>query len=391
MNIKYSQRINKICDPAVQNTLKIAGKKGIISLSGGIPNPALFPIKEIKTLFAKIIENDGQKVFQYNQTAGLPELRQEIALYLSKKWQKKIISDQILITSGSQQALDLLGKAFLDKNDDVLTENPTYFVALSAFNSYQVKYKTMELNKRGINIKQLENVLKKHSKQIKFAYVIPTYQNPTGICWSMNNRKEFILLAKKYQLLIVEDDPYGEIYFKRKPPPNLTELDNDNQTIYLNTYSKTFCPGLRVGYIVASKNIIEKLALIKQGMDLHSSTLSQVLVYHYIKQKVIYEKHLEKIRNYYRNNSDFMHYYLEKYLEKKGYWIHPDGGLFIWLTIPGKDCRKLYQKAIKAGVSFMPGYLFYAKNSQFNSLRLTFATASEEEIKKGIKILNDII
>lgn len=391
MNIKFASRVEKLIDPTVADTLRLATQPGMISLSGGIPSPVLFPIKEIKTLLLKIMNENGPKVLQYNQTAGLPELREEIAFYYSKKWEKKLNLNQVLITTGSQQALDLLGKAFLDINDYVLVENPTYFVALSAFNGYGVKYKTVQLKANGIDTKQLEKHLTENRQKIKFAYVIPTFQNPTGLTWSLENRKKVLAVAKKYGLLIIEDDPYSELYFENKPPKNLMALDNNNQTIYLGTFSKTFCPGLRVGYIIASQSIIEKMTSIKQGMDLHTATLPQVLVYNYIKQRKVYKKHLKKIRDYYKKNLNHMWYYLEKNLLNKAYWTNPNGGLFIWLTIPGRDCQKLYQEAVKNGMSFMPGYHFYANKSQLNTLRLTFATVNKEEIESGLKILSTII
>ena len=391
MNIKFASRVAKLVDPSVANALKQTGRPGVISLSGGIPHPALFPIAEIQSIVSKIINMEGQKVLQYSQTAGLLDLRNEIATYYSKKWQRKIKSGQVLITTGSQQALDLLGKALLDKNDTILVEDPTYFVALSAFNGYEVKYKTVQLNEYGIDIKHLQKQLTEGEEKIKFAYVIPTFQNPTGRTWSTENRKEVLALAKKHKLLIIEDDPYSELYFGSKPPPSLMSLDNSRQIIYLGTFSKTFCPGLRVGYIIASSFIIEKLTLIKQGMDLHTATLSQALVFNYIKQSEVYKKHLKTIRDYYRDNSSFMLYCLDKHLLGKASWTHPTGGLFIWVTIPRENCQKLYQKTIEKGMSFMPGYPFYAKKAQSNTLRLTFATANKNEIEMGIKILSTII
>lgn len=391
MNNLFAKRVKKLIDPTVQSALKLASKKGVISLSGGIPNPDLFPIHEIESLLSTILKRNGKNVLQYSQTAGLPELRALIANNLSVKWRKKIFPEEILVTSGSQQGLDLLGKAFLDKNDYVIVENPTYFVALSAFNSYEAKYKAIRLNSDGIDVKQLTRVLDKPIKRVKFLYVIPTFQNPSGITWSKKVREEIIELIKKHQLLLIEDDPYSELYFDNKPPLNLASYNHGGLIIHLGTFSKTLCPGLRVGYIAASKEIIEKLSLIKQGMDLHSSTLSQALIVEILKQKKTYEIHLDKIRNYYKEQGLYTFLCLNKYLTHKATWNVPDGGIFVWIKTKREDCRILYKKAVDLGVAFMPGYPFYANAPEDNTLRITFATVSKREIQKGIKILSDII
>jgi len=391
MNNLFAKRVIKLIDPTVQNTLKLASKKGVISLSGGIPNPDLFPVQEIESLLSTILKRNGKNVLQYSQTAGLPELRALIANNLSVKWRKKVSPEEILITSGSQQGLDLLGKAFLDKNDYVIVENPTYFVALSAFNSYETKYKAIRLNSDGIDVKQLTRILDKSIKRVKFLYVIPTFQNPSGITWSKKVREEIIGLIKKHRLLLIEDDPYSELYFNNKPPLNLASYNHGGLIIHLGTFSKTLCPGLRVGYIAASKEIIEKLSLIKQGVDLHSSTLSQALIAGILKQKSTYEMHLKKIRNYYKEQSRYMLLCLNKYLIHKATWNVPAGGIFIWIKTKRGDCRILNKQAVDSGVTFMPGYPFYANTPKDNTLRITFATVNKREIQKGIKILSNII
>jgi len=391
MNNLFAQRLTKLTDPTVQNALRLASKKGIISFGGGLPNPDLFPLREIELSLLKILRLNGKATLQYSQTAGLPELRELIARNLSVKWKKKVDPEEVLITSGSQQGLDLLGKAFLDKNNYVLVENPTYFVALNAFNGYEAKYKTISLNPDGLNVKQLTKILNHSAKRVKFLYVIPTFQNPSGITWSKKVRVEVIKLIKKHRLLLIEDDPYSELYFDRRSPLNLAGYQHEGLIIYLGTFSKTLCPGLRVGYIVASKDIIAKLSLIKQGMDLHTSTLSQALVVEILKQNQTYKAHLNKIRNYYREQSQYMLLCLNKYLKQKAMWNIPAGGIFIWLKIKKGGCRELYKKAVDSGIAFMPGYTFYANMPKENTLRLTFATISKKEILKGIKILSKIL
>ncbi|PIQ72181.1 2-aminoadipate aminotransferase [Candidatus Roizmanbacteria bacterium CG02_land_8_20_14_3_00_36_15] len=391
MNIKLANRVKKLIDPTVEDSLKLASKPGVISLAGGIPNPELFPIEEINLSLKKLLKNDEKKVLQYSQTAGISELRKIIARYYSNKWKKKISLDEVLITTGSQQALDLLGKAFLEKGDCVITENPTYFVALSAFNGYEVQYKTVQLKENSIDIKQLESHLIEKREKIKFIYSIPTFQNPSGNCWSEDARNKVIRLISKYKCLLIEDDPYSELYFGNESPKNLVVYDHRESIIYLGTFSKTFCPGLRIGYVIGSKELIKKLSLIKQGMDLHSPTFSQYLIYEFIKNEQTFNIHLNKIRQYYKEKCQYMIWCLNKYLKNKATWTNPQGGIFIWLTISGVDCRELYQKAIVYGLAFMPGYPFYANQPQLDTIRLTFATATNEEIKKGIIILRDLL
>jgi len=377
-----------MADPTVSNTLKLAGQPGIISLGGGIPNPSLFPVDFIRETTDRLIKNNSQQVLQYGPTPGLSVLREQIALYLTKKWKKTVKPEQVLVTTGSQQALDLVGKAFLDKNDQILVENPTYLAAVLAFNGYEVNYKTLQLENNGIDPQELE---RKINNKIKFTYFIPTFQNPTGITWSLNVRKSVLEIANKKQLLIIEDDPYGELYFEKAPPPSLSALDNTNSVIYLGTFSKTFCPGLRVGYLEADEKIIERLALIKQAMDLHSPSLSQALVAEYLINQKVYQTQMEKIRVFYGKKSQFMMKEMKTQFNNIAEWTKPKGGLFTWMTIPKIDSRIFYQQAVKAGVSFMPGYPFYANEPDYSTIRLTFATVGEKEMKLALKKLRQII
>ena len=390
LNMKnlYAKRVDIMADPTVSNTLKLAGQPGIISLGGGIPNPSLFPVDFIRETTDRLIKNNSQQVLQYGPTPGLSVLREQIALYLTKKWKKTVKPEQVLVTTGSQQALDLVGKAFLDKNDQILVENPTYLAAVLAFNGYEVNYKTLQLENNGIDPQELE---RKINNKIKFTYFIPTFQNPTGITWSLNVRKSVLEIANKKQLLIIEDDPYGELYFEKAPPPSLSALDNTNSVIYLGTFSKTFCPGLRVGYLEADEKIIERLALIKQAMDLHSPSLSQALVAEYLINQKVYQTQMEKIRVFYGKKSQFMMKEMKTQFNNIAEWTKPKGGLFTWMTIPRIDSRVLYQQAVKAGISFMPGYPFYANEPDYSTIRLTFATVGEKEMKLALGKLKKLI
>jgi len=388
MKYNFANRVNKIIDPSVRDTLKLASKPGVISFGGGIPNPKLFPIKQIKKITVKILKEESEEVLQYNQTQGYPKLLNQLSKYYSQKWSLKIKPENILVTTGSQQALDLLAKAFLNKNDLVLVENPTYFVALSAFNAYEIKYKTIKIKADGICLKDLNQNLK---NSFKFLYLVPTFQNPSGISLSWAKRKKLAELAKNKNFLIIEDDPYGELYFARQKYPSLYSLNQEN-VIYSSTFSKTLTPGLRIGYLIANKNLIEKLTLIKQGMDLHTSTLSQAIAAEFLKDQKQYQKHLSKIRSFYQQQKQVMIKALAKYAPKNVTWTNPQGGLFLWLTLPkNKTSQKLYLKAVKNNISFIPGYVFYANKKNHRTLRLSFATVSKKNIQKGIKNLVQLI
>jgi len=385
----YAKRVAKMADPTITNTLKLASQPGIISLGGGIPNPELFPVEFIRETVDRLIKENSQQVLQYGPTPGLPVLREQIAKYLTKKWKKTVKPEQILVTTGSQQALDLVGKAFLDKGDQILVENPTYLAAVLAFNGYETNFKILQLNENGIHPQELHRKI--NNNIFKFAYFIPTFQNPTGITWSLNVRKSVIDIANTNGRLIIEDDPYGELYFEKAPPPSLAALENANSVIYLGTFSKTFCPGLRVGYLVADEKIIERLALIKQAMDLHSPSLSQALVAEYLKNQTIYQAQMEKIRIFYGKKARFMMNEMKKNFDSRASWTKPKGGLFTWMTIPRIDSRVLYQQAVKAGISFMPGYPFYANEPDYSTIRLTFATVGEKEMKLALGKLKKLI
>ncbi|MCL4375158.1 PLP-dependent aminotransferase family protein [Patescibacteria group bacterium] len=390
MSNNFARRVRKMADDTVVNTLKLASQPGIISLGGGLPNPDLFPVEFIRETVDRLIKENSHQVLQYGPTPGLPVLRASIASYLSQKWGRAVKPEQVLITTGSQQALDLVGKAFLDKSDWVLVENPSYLAALLAFNGYEVKYDTLQLKPGGIDSGELEKKLRS-GKKYQFAYFIPTFQNPTGVTWNESVRRQTLALAKQHGLMIIEDDPYGELYFQSVPPASLAALDQGNTVIYLGTFSKTFCPGLRVGYLVADENTVATLTLIKQAMDLHSPSLSQALVAEYLQDQKTYHDQMEKIRVFYREKVRFMMKEMEKQFKNVASWTKPAGGLFTWMTVPGIDSRTFYHEAIKAGVSFMPGYPFYANRPDYSTLRLTFATVGEEQMKIALERLKRLI
>jgi len=379
-----AKRVKKLADPTVINMLKHASSPDIISLGGGVPNPKLFPKKEVKQVIKDIVANELDSVLQYSITSGIPLLRNQIANYYSTKWGKQLTSDNVLITTGSQQAIDLLAKAFLDESrDSIIVEDPTYLIAISAFNTYDPTYQIIKFENGQPDLKNLEKILQKNNS-IKFIYAIPTFQNPTGQTWNESTRKSVLKLIKKYKVLFLEDNPYGEIYFDEEPPQDISSMDESGLSIFLGTFSKTLMPGLRVGFIIAEPKLIKTLTLIKQSMDMHSPVFSQLLVAKLLAKEGFYKSHLEKLREYYSKNANYLLKLIEKHLSEHVTWNSPNGGLFVWVKNKNISCKDLYKKAIKEKVAFMPGYAFYANETDEFTLRLTFSTATKNEMEVAI-------
>lgn len=382
-----ANRVSLISDTTISKTLKYASQPGIISLAGGIPNSKLFPLDEVRAELNTLISEDEllRLSLQYSQTGGLPTLKEAIAKKTSQEWQREITSDQILITTGSQQALDLLGKAFINTNNQVIVENPTYLAAISAFKAYGPNFLTIELNDSGPDIDQLESHLEKSKPKI--FYCIPTFQNPTGITWSKDRRLAAAALCREKNVTIIEDDPYSNLSFEEKMPLPIAAGDITNQTIYLGTFSKTLFPGLRIGYIIANSDLINTLTLVKQSMDLHSSTFSQLLISLMLTKPGFMENHIQNLQNYYKTSSQNMMMMLKEFMPNKVEWTVPNGGLFTWLKIPGINSLELLKKSVENGIAFMPGYPFYANEPDPTTIRLTYATATKEDMAEAIKKL----
>ncbi|MBP9820075.1 PLP-dependent aminotransferase family protein [Candidatus Woesebacteria bacterium] len=385
----YANRVATLADTTVRDTLRLASQPGIISLGGGIPNPTLFPLEKVRQELANLNDAELSASLQYSPTNGIAELRTVLAQHLAKTWKSKVTPEHILITTGSQQALDLIAKAFLDTGDKVVMEDPSYLVAISAFQTNAPEFLQLNLAPDGPDLVQLEQIL--NTENPKLLYTIPTFQNPTGFTWSDQHRMAVLSLIAKSNCLIVEDDPYSELYFHDTPPLPMAARETQGKILYLGTFSKTLMPGLRIGYVVAQPAIIEKLTLVKQSMDLHSPTLSQVLIAKLLSDEPWYQTHLNKIRAFYSQKQRILTDLLEKHLPANVQWNTPEGGLFIWLKIPSVNSQLLLEKAVQRGVAFMPGYPFYAKKPDYETIRLTFATAEETQLKQAVILLGELL
>ncbi|MBC8248334.1 MAG: PLP-dependent aminotransferase family protein [Anaerolineales bacterium] len=367
----------------IRDLLKLALQPDIISFAGGMPASELFLVREFEEACRYVLTHDGVRALQYGTTEGYPPLRQ----YLVEKMQEYDVpaeQENILIINGSQQALDLIGKMFINPGDVILTEGPTYLGAIQSFRAYQARFVTVPLDEDGIQTDKLEEVLK-HTP-VKFIYVLPNFHNPAGVTMTLERRLKLVELAAKYGVFIVEDDPYGELRFEGQDIAPLVVLHKEN-VLYLSTFSKTLAPGIRLGWIVAPSKIIAKLVQAKQGSDLHTSTFIQ-MVANDICQRGILRHHVKEIRKVYKERRDAMLDAMERHFPPGVTWTRPEGGLFLWVQLPEHvDASEFLNVALQEKVAFVPGRVFYPDGDGQNAMRLTFATAGPEKIEEGIERL----
>ncbi|MBS3769902.1 MAG: PLP-dependent aminotransferase family protein [Bacteroidales bacterium] len=385
----FSDSTKNMKRSAIREILKFLQKPEIISFGGGLPAPESFPVKELKQIFNELMDEEGPEALQYGATEGVQELRK----ILMERYQKEGLNigiDNLAITTSSQQALYILGKIFLDKGDKVVCGLPSYLGGISAFRTFGADMHGIRTDEKGMRSDHLEEKLKEFRKQgtkPKFIYVIPDFQNPTGITMPESRRKEIINLAREYDVLIVEDNPYREIRFEGEPQRTIFELDNSWQVITLGSLSKTFSPGLRLGWAIGDKNIIDQMVVAKQSLDLCTPTLTQKLAARYIKEGYL-DEHLKKTTRQYKRKRDNMIEAFRKYMPEGVTWNEPHGGLFLFLYLPEyMDSQKLFYTAIKKEVAFVMGDVFHCDGSGKNTLRINFSYVDEERATEGIKRL----
>lgn len=390
---RFAQRTKAVKSSTIRELLKLTQRPEVISFAGGLPAPDVFPVERFQNACHRVLEAKGAMALQYSASEGYTPLRE----YLAQKMARYgIIAgvDNVLITSGSQQALDLIGKLLINPGDRVLVEAPTYLGALQAFNVYGAEYVTVPIDQDGLRTEHLDEALRSGPK---FMYILPNFQNPGGVTLCEPRRHELVLLAEKYGIPIIEDDPYGQLRFEGEHLPPLLVLDRDNlrrddgklgNVIYLSTFSKTLAPGIRLGWIVAPPDVITKLVQLKQGADLHSSTFDQMVAYEVVHDGFL-DEHVKKIRAVYRERRDVMLAALEEYFPPDVTWTHPHGGLFLWVTLPeGMDMQHLFQAAVRENVAFVPGDCFYPGGDEGNRhMRLNFSHSTPQQIREGIRRL----
>lgn len=387
--LHLSKRVEGMYNPATRDIMKLLERPEIISFAGGFPSADGFPVTEIKLLAGDILSRIEAETLQYGPTKGDKALIKFLAGWLQESKNIHTTEEEIQITSGSQQGLELACKLFLDEGDRLAVENPTYLSAFQIFNSYQVSYLPVPCDERGMQVERLETALATHKP--KLVYTVATFQNPTGISLSAERREKLLYLADKHDFLIIEDNPYGELRYDGEELPTLKSLDRSGRVIYLGSFSKIIAPGLRVGYLVARPEITDKITIAKQAADVHTCNLSQQIIYEFCRHDYL-EPHLNKICREYRKKRDTMLKALYTYFPTKVQWTHPEGGLFIWAQLPENiDSNELLEKAVSRGVAFVPGNSFFIGNSGYNTMRLNFSNTSPELIDKGIRVIGQLI
>lgn len=381
----YAERIAGLKSSAIRDILKLMSKPGIISFAGGLPAPELFPVKDISDAADRVLSEYGSSALQYSITEGIIPLREKII----NKLDKNLGLENIIITQGSQQGLDLISKLFLDKGDVVFTETPSYLGALQAFQLFQANVIAIPSDEKGIQTDELEKRLK--TQKPKLIYLMPNFQNPSGVTLSVERRMELIEFANQHGFFVIEDDPYGELIFEGEKLPSLYKLAKSKNFIYLSSFSKTIAPGFRVAYVIADKEIIKKLAIVKQGTDLHTNTFGQYLVNEYL-ENGNYHEHINLIRETYKARRDCMLSAMEKYFPKSAKWNKPAGGMFIWAILPeGYDAREILMRCIEKDVAFVPGQEFFPDGSGKNTGRLNFSNAPIKDIEEGIRKMGEVL
>ena len=386
--MRYSNRILATPSSFIRDILKVTEDPTVTSFAGGLPNPISFPQEALKESACRIIDKFGAKVFQYSTTEGYLPLRQFVADKYNKNFGLSITPADILITTGSQQALDLIAKVLLNNGDKVIVEEPGYLGAIQAFCMFEPTFMPVTLEQEGLDLEKLENALK---TGVKFAYLVPNFQNPSGLTYTQERREAICRLFDKYDTVLVEDDPYGELRFKGEKLPYIG-AGKLAHSVLLGTFSKTVTPGMRLGFIITQdKELMTHLVTAKQSSDLHTNVFSQYLIADYLAHNE-YQKHVDKITALYRKQSEAMLSAMKKYFPSYVKYTEPEGGMFIWVTLPeGQSALKLFYKAMEKKVAFVPGDPFYVDKHDVNTFRLNYTNSTDEMISDGIKRLASVL
>ncbi|MEM0373933.1 MAG: PLP-dependent aminotransferase family protein [Sulfolobaceae archaeon] len=378
----------------IRDLLKLTEGRDVISFAGGLPDPSTFPVEDIKKIAEEVIEKHSSSVLQYSATAGILEFRRELVNLSRLRGIININENNIIVTVGSQEALYMIFNILVDPGDVVIVEKPTYLAALNVLRTRRPIFYGVDLEDDGLNINQLENILKRiknEGKRVKLLYTIPTAQNPAGVTMSLEKRRRLLELASEYNFLIVEDDAYGFLTFQSDNLPAIKALDRENRVIYTGTFSKIFSPGLRLGWVVADEEIISELELFKQNIELHTPTLSQAIALEALRRGVI-QANLPRIRRVYMEKRDVMLQAIEENFTSIAKWTKPLGGMFVFMWVNEKiDTTSMLDKALQRGVAYVPGASFYFDGSGRNTMRLNYSFPTKEQIIRGIRILSQVV
>ena len=391
-SIPFADRLNNVETSAIRELFKLLGKPGIISFAGGFPDPSLFDVDGIREAVNNALTHDSGAALQYGATEGFNPLREQLAALMAQKGCNNVQPDQLIVTTGSQQALDLIGKTLIDAGDKVIVEGPTFLATIQCFRLYGADLVSAPIDAHGVQVDALEALIVEHKP--KLIYLIPTFGNPSGATLTLERRKRVLELAAKYQTLVVEDDPYGDLYFDAPPPPSLLALSAEvagsrDYLVHCGSLSKILSPGLRIGWMIAPPELLGKATMCKQFSDAHTSTFAQATAAQYLKAGRM-PATLERVRRVYAERALAMGEALHRDIGDKISFTAPQGGLFFWARLTDKtplNGTTLAQCAIEKGVAFVPGAPFYANNPDHATLRLSFATADVDKINQGISRL----
>lgn len=390
----FAKRIDRMENGELGDLMRLIGRDDIISFAGGIPSPDIFPVTELNELAAELLSSQGKTIYQYSSTEGSELLKEYLVEYLGER-EINTATDELIITAGSQQALDLVSKIFIDPGDKVLVEKPGYVGGIGAIQSYEADIVSITMDSEGVNIKELENKLEAivaAGENVKFIYLVPDYSNPSGARLAMEKRQRILELASEYNFYILEDTPYSELNYYDQRFDYIKQYDREGRVIFLGSFSKFFVPGLRVGWVCAPGEIIELLSRGKQNTDLATGTFGQHLLYHAGREGLIAEQ-AERVKPVYRDRLETMASALEEYFPPETGWYDSRGGFFFWVSLPdGVDSRKLLDLAIENRVAFVTGSSFFADPEEGKDyMRLSFSDVEPEAIEEGIRILGNVI
>lgn len=387
---KFSKRVPADGTDAVGAILKAAADPKIISFAGGLPAPELFPVEGMKEATDKVYAEHGQQALQYGAAKGVTELRELILKRVKEKENVDAKLENVMVTTGSEQAIDLVGKAFVNPGDTVLVEEPTYLCALDVFRSYGANFVSVPMDDDGMKMDALEEALKAHP-ETALVYTVPNFQNPTGRTMPAERRKKFAELAAKYDVPVLEDNPYGDIRFAGEHVPSVKSFDHAGKVFYMSTFSKILAPGFRLGWLVADPKVIEKLTVLKQSADLHTDNLVQYVVTEFFKENDV-DAHVKEISDLYGKRKQLMIDGIKKYFPKDVKYTDPEGGMFLWVEVPGvTDTVELFKQCLEHNVAFVPGDPFFAGKPQPGTFRLNYSNMQEDQIEVGLKRLGEAL
>ena len=390
MDFVFSNKVNDMKPSAIREIFKSLSDPSVISFAAGNPSPLSFPVEKMHSVAEEIFQNEASFAFQYGITEGYPRLRQQVAQRLKERFNTGTENDEVIITTGGQQGIDLCAKVLCNEGDTVICENPSFIGALNAFRSYNANLVGVDLDEDGMNIEALENALKAN-RNTKIIYVIPTFQNPAGITTSLEKRKAIFELAKKYDCLILEDNPYGELRFSGEDVPTIKSLDDDGRVLYCSSFSKILSAGMRIGFVCGPKELIQKIVVVKQVNDVHTNLFFQIVASKFI-DKYGLDDHIANIRELYKNKCNLMLSELDKHVMGKATYTRPEGGLFIWLTVNGGNGDDIAKRALENKLAVVTGSSFNPIQGGYSpSVRLNYSTPSDEQIVEGVKRLAEIL